>query len=156
MVCDYVHSDGTCQKENIECTDVMSLQFLLRFLHPPKMSSLPVPRILHLLCSLPLFVAPPYQRMSYARGMYVPTIQVFRFSVSSLIRFLSNIETNVCTDPTSRLGELRGKVADGVTQFLGLKHAAIQTRFASADLISEYGPGCTNVTRYGYDSMPVF
>jgi transcriptional regulator of acetoin/glycerol metabolism len=53
------------------------------------------------------------------------------------------------------LGEVRGNVADGTAQFLGLKYASIQNRLATAELIGKNGTGFTNATIYGYTSMAI-
>lgn len=38
---------------------------------------------------------------------------------------------------TSKLGQIRGKSGDGVTQYLGIKYATLENRFADAQLIGE-------------------
>ncbi|KAJ5371402.1 uncharacterized protein N7496_007494 [Penicillium cataractarum] len=38
---------------------------------------------------------------------------------------------------TSKLGQIRGKSGDGVTQYLGIKYATLENRFADAQLIEE-------------------
>jgi hypothetical protein len=49
----------------------------------------------------------------------------------------------------SELGELKGNLVDGAAQFLGLKYATLKNRLATADLISNYGQGTTDATKYG-------
>lgn len=41
------------------------------------------------------------------------------------------------TITTSKLGQIRGKSGDGVTQYLGIKYATLKDRFADAQLIEE-------------------
>lgn len=38
---------------------------------------------------------------------------------------------------TSKLGQIRGKSENGVTQYLGIKYATLENRFADAQLIEE-------------------
>jgi carboxylesterase type B len=41
------------------------------------------------------------------------------------------------TITTSKLGQIKGKLGDGVTQYLGIKYATLECRFADAQLIEE-------------------
>ncbi|RAR15774.1 para-nitrobenzyl esterase [Stemphylium lycopersici] len=47
------------------------------------------------------------------------------------------------------LGELEGNKVDGSIQFLGLKYASIKDRFAPPELVSDYGSGSTDATKFG-------
>ncbi|CAO2656511.1 Nn.00g053140.m01.CDS01 [Neocucurbitaria sp. VM-36] len=47
------------------------------------------------------------------------------------------------------LGELKGNVDDGTVQFLGLKYAKLQDRFATAEIIDNYGSGAIDASKYG-------
>jgi hypothetical protein len=70
---------------------------------------------------------------------------------------LSKIETFLRAMSTSlqhtKLGELKGNIADGTAQFLGLKYATLKDRLATAELIDHYGSGPTDATKFGYDFM---
>lgn len=48
------------------------------------------------------------------------------------------------------LGELEGNKVDGSIQFLGLKYASIKDRFAPPELVSDYGSGSTDATKFGF------
>jgi carboxylesterase type B len=48
------------------------------------------------------------------------------------------------------LGDIRGNSCDGVVQFLGLKYASLENRFASPSLVTHYSSGLTDATKYGY------
>ena len=50
----------------------------------------------------------------------------------------------------AELGELKGKVVDGTVQFLGLKYASLENRFAQPQLVTSYGSGSTDASKYGY------
>lgn len=48
------------------------------------------------------------------------------------------------------LGELKGNVVDGTAQFLGLKYASLENRFAAPQLVTTYGSGAVDASKYGY------
>lgn len=50
---------------------------------------------------------------------------------------------------TKTLGDIRGKTADGVTQFLGLKYANLKNRFADAELVEQRTGGVLDATADG-------
>ncbi|KAF2270515.1 alpha/beta-hydrolase [Lojkania enalia] len=47
------------------------------------------------------------------------------------------------------LGELKGNVIDGTAQFLGLKYASLENRFAQPQLVTNYGAGPVDASKYG-------
>ncbi|KAF2442415.1 alpha/beta-hydrolase [Karstenula rhodostoma CBS 690.94] len=47
------------------------------------------------------------------------------------------------------LGEVKGNSNDGVVQFLGLKYASLENRFAAPSLVTDYGSGHTDATKFG-------
>ncbi|KAJ4296317.1 hypothetical protein N0V90_006362 [Kalmusia sp. IMI 367209] len=47
------------------------------------------------------------------------------------------------------LGDVKGNAKDGVVQFLGLKYASLEDRFASPSLVTEYGSGVIDASKYG-------
>jgi hypothetical protein len=53
----------------------------------------------------------------------------------------------------TKLGELKGNIADGNAQFLGLKYATLKDRLATAELIDNYGTRLTDATKFGYSSV---
>lgn len=50
---------------------------------------------------------------------------------------------------TTSLGEIRGKVADGVVQYLGIKYASLRSRFADAELIEKRDGDVLDATKDG-------
>jgi hypothetical protein len=48
------------------------------------------------------------------------------------------------------LGEIKGKVVDGTVQFLGLKYASLRDRLAPPQLVTSYGAGTIDASKYGY------
>jgi len=50
---------------------------------------------------------------------------------------------------TTSLGEIRGKVADGVVQYLGIKYASLRNRFADAELIEKRDGDVLDATKDG-------
>jgi hypothetical protein len=48
------------------------------------------------------------------------------------------------------LGGIRGKVVDGTVQFLGLKYASLKDRLALPQLVTRYGAGTIDASKYGY------
>lgn len=50
---------------------------------------------------------------------------------------------------TSKLGQIRGKPGDGVTQYLGIKYATLENRFADAQLIEERQGDILDATKDG-------
>ncbi|KAL2222273.1 putative carboxylesterase [Thermoascus aurantiacus ATCC 26904] len=58
---------------------------------------------------------------------------------------------------TTSLGEIRGKVADGVVQYLGIKYASLRNRFADAELIEKRDGDVLDATKDGpAASSPLF
>lgn len=47
------------------------------------------------------------------------------------------------------LGEIRGREADGVIQFLGVKYASLKDRFAGSELFEHVGQGVIDGTKLG-------
>jgi carboxylesterase type B len=52
------------------------------------------------------------------------------------------------------LGEIQGNSHDGVAQFLGLKYASLENRFAAPSLVTHYSSGQTDATKFGYTMPP--
>lgn len=51
---------------------------------------------------------------------------------------------------TTALGEIRGKAADGVVQYLGIKYATLRNRLADAELVERRDDGeVLDATKYG-------
>lgn len=50
---------------------------------------------------------------------------------------------------TTSLGEIRGKVADGVVQYLGIKYASLKNRLADAELIEKREGDVLDATKDG-------
>lgn len=50
---------------------------------------------------------------------------------------------------TISLGEIRGKVADGVVQYLGIKYASLKNRLADAELIEKREGDVLDATKDG-------
>jgi hypothetical protein len=53
------------------------------------------------------------------------------------------------TISTTKLGQIRGKSGDGVTQYLGIKYATLANRFADAQLIEERHGDVLDATKDG-------
>lgn len=51
---------------------------------------------------------------------------------------------------TTSLGEIRGKDANGATQYLGIKYATLKNRFADAELIKSREVDVLDATRDGF------
>ena len=47
------------------------------------------------------------------------------------------------------LGEIRGRVEDGVTQYLGIKYATLKHRLGDAELAESLGGGVLDATKDG-------
>ncbi|KAF1975707.1 carboxylesteras-like protein [Bimuria novae-zelandiae CBS 107.79] len=47
------------------------------------------------------------------------------------------------------LGKIKGNIKDGVAQFLGLKYASLQNRFAAPSLVTNYGSGTVDASKFG-------
>lgn len=47
------------------------------------------------------------------------------------------------------LGQFEGATVDGTVQFRGLKYATLENRFAAPQLVTSYGSGPTDATKYG-------
>lgn len=50
---------------------------------------------------------------------------------------------------TTKLGQIQGKSGDGVTQYLGIKYATLEDRFADAQLIEERHGDVLDATKDG-------
>jgi len=50
---------------------------------------------------------------------------------------------------TTSLGEIRGKTADGVTQYLGVKYASLRNRLADAELVETREGDILDATKDG-------
>lgn len=50
---------------------------------------------------------------------------------------------------TSKLGEVRGREGDGVSQYLGIQYATLKNRFADAELIEDRTGGVLDATNDG-------
>ena len=48
------------------------------------------------------------------------------------------------------LGQIDGVSVDGTVQFLGLKYASIEDRFAPPKLVTKLGSSPIDATKYGY------
>jgi len=48
------------------------------------------------------------------------------------------------------LGPIRGRVADGVVQYLGLKYATLKDRLAASEVCVEYVGQVLDATKFGY------
>jgi hypothetical protein len=53
------------------------------------------------------------------------------------------------TVSTTSLGEIRGKVEDGVAQYLGVKYATLENRFAEAELVVSREGDILDATKNG-------
>ncbi|GAB1199562.1 hypothetical protein APSETT444_008912 [Aspergillus pseudonomiae] len=53
------------------------------------------------------------------------------------------------TIQTKHLGQIRGRTAEGVTQFLGIKYATLQDRLADAQLVEKHDGGIVDATKDG-------
>lgn len=52
------------------------------------------------------------------------------------------------------LGQIRGKLADGVAQYLGIKYASLKHRFGAPELYDgSDAPGGIDSTKLGYGSL---
>lgn len=51
------------------------------------------------------------------------------------------------------LGKLKGTAVDGTVQFRGLKYASLKNRLAPPELVTSYGSGHIDATRYGCGSF---
>jgi len=47
------------------------------------------------------------------------------------------------------LGKIKGSTVGSVAQFLGLKYASLENRFATASLLTEFNDDVTDATRFG-------
>lgn len=54
---------------------------------------------------------------------------------------------------TKHLGQIRGKVAEGVTQFLGIKYATLEDRLADAQLVEKRDGDTLDATKDGYENQ---
>lgn len=50
---------------------------------------------------------------------------------------------------TTHLGEIRGKITNGVSQFLGIKYATLKNRLADAELVERRAGGVLDATKDG-------
>ena len=50
---------------------------------------------------------------------------------------------------SASLGEIRGKVEDGVIQYLGIKYGTLKNRLADAELAESHGRGVLDATKDG-------
>ncbi|KNG84948.1 putative carboxylesterase [Aspergillus nomiae NRRL 13137] len=53
------------------------------------------------------------------------------------------------TIQTKHLGQIRGRTAEGVTQFLGIKYATLEDRLADAQLVEKHDGGIVDATKDG-------
>lgn len=51
---------------------------------------------------------------------------------------------------TTSLGEIRGKDADGATQYLGIKYASLKNRLADAELVESREGDVLDAARDGF------
>lgn len=47
------------------------------------------------------------------------------------------------------LGDVKGNNRDSAVEFLGIKYAELQNRFATPELVTGYGAGTLDATKYG-------
>ena len=52
------------------------------------------------------------------------------------------------------LGAVKGNTKDGVTEFLGIKYASLENRFAPPSLVTSYGAGPLDATKFGCANPP--
>ena len=50
---------------------------------------------------------------------------------------------------TSKLGEIRGREGNGISQYLGIQYATLKNRFADAELIEDRTGGVLDATNDG-------
>jgi len=51
---------------------------------------------------------------------------------------------------TAALGEIQGKDANGVTQYLGIKYATLKNRLADAEIVESRDGDILDATKDGY------
>lgn len=48
------------------------------------------------------------------------------------------------------LGDIKGNIKDTAIQFQGIKYASLENRFAEPSLVTDYGSGALDATKFGY------
>ena len=72
-------------------------------------------------------------------------------SAFSLFPYITSQGTNMATTlKTASLGEIQGKDANSVTQYLGIKYATLRNRLAGAELVRSRDGNTLDATRDGY------
>ena len=56
------------------------------------------------------------------------------------------------TIQTKHLGQIRGKTAEGVTQFLGVQYATLENRLADAQLVEKRSGSILDATKDGCEN----
>ena len=53
------------------------------------------------------------------------------------------------------LGDVKGNTKDSAIEFRGIKYASLENRFAEPSLVTDYGSGALDATKFGYAALPI-